>query len=338
MRFPCLVLSACVLLACGDDQDGDGPGGSTASQGAAPEGGAGGATGDGGTPPVGGEAEGGGSSAQCIVEGGPTTEDFKTSGSRPVDVDLPDGYDGSTPAPLLILLHGYTGSGAIQEAYFQLGELTNAQGIVYAHPDGTTDAGNNKFWNASDACCDFGDTNVDDSGYLGCLIEAIEARVNIDPKRIYFVGHSNGGFMSYRMACDHADKVAAFVSLAGAMPDDTSVCTPSEPVSALQIHGTLDETIAYDGGTLVLPFPSAAESIGFWAQRDGCDAVPVDDEALLDLDTAVAGTETTVSVFPGCEAGLDVELWTLTGSGHIPNVTDDFRNGVVDWLLAHPKP
>lgn len=281
----------------------------------------------------------GGAAPACDGEqGGATTTSFTAGGSRPVEVTVPSGYDAATPAPLMILLHGYTASGDAQEAYFQLAPLAEEKGIVYARPDGNVDAGGNRFWNASDACCDFGNTGVDDSAYLRCLIEEIEGRVNIDPKRIYFVGHSNGAFMSYRMACDHADKIAAFASLAGAMPLDTSVCNPSEPVSALQIHGTLDGTIAYQGGTTVSEFPSAAVSIGFWAEHDGCDATPVDDTTMLDLDAAVLGNETTVSVFPACEAGLDVELWTLTGSGHIPGVTDGFRNGVVDWLLAHPKP
>jgi polyhydroxybutyrate depolymerase len=338
MRSLAVALSSLLVLACSDSSLEGG-----ANAGGAPTG----AGNTGGSPPsagapAGGEAAGGeaagGAGPQCEAAGGATGEDFTTGGSRPVLVDVPDGYDPNTPAPLLILLHGYTASGDIQEAYFQLAPLANENGMVYAHPDGMKDANNSQFWNASDACCDFGNTNVDDSGYLGCLIDAIEARVNIDPKRIYFVGHSNGGFMSYRMACDHADKIAAFASLAGAMPLDTSVCTPSEPVSALQIHGTVDGTIAYDGGSTVVPFPSAPESISFWAALGGCDATAVDDPTLLDLDSAVAGDETTVSIFPGCDAGIDVELWTLTGSGHVPGVTDDFRNGVVDWLLAHPKP
>ncbi|MBK6517796.1 MAG: hypothetical protein IPG04_27680 [Polyangiaceae bacterium] len=323
MRAHLFAILPLALLACSDD--------TTASGGA-------GAGGD----PAGGGAEGGaaqGGAAEGGAGGGsPITGDFVAGGERPVTVQVPDGYDPEVPAPLMILLHGYSATGAIQEAYFGLGPIANEQGVVYANPDGTVDATGENFWNATEACCDFGGTDVDDSAYLLGLVDEIASKVNVDPKRVYLIGHSNGGFMSHRMACDHAGRVAAIVSLAGATFVDPFDCGASEPVSVLQIHGDADETILYEGGTTTQPYPSAAETVAFWAGRAGCDGEPVIDPVTLDLDGDVPGAETTVADFSGCDAGVDVSLWTLVGGAHVPAVTPAFSEGVVAWLLAHEKP
>ncbi len=95
-------------------------------------------------------------------------------------------------------------------------------GFVYATPDGTIDGDGNRFWNATDACCNFDRRTVDDVAYLSSVIADIQGQLAIDPKRIAVVGHSNGGFMSYRMACERSDLVGAVVSLAGATFADSS--------------------------------------------------------------------------------------------------------------------
>ena len=93
--------------------------------------------------------------------------------------------------------------------------LAEARGFLYCYPDGTIDRWGNRFWNATDACCDFGNTGVDDAGYLRGVIEEIARRFAVDRKRVYLIGHSNGGFMAYRMACQSADLIAGIASLAG---------------------------------------------------------------------------------------------------------------------------
>ena len=123
----------------------------------------------------------------------------------------------------------------------QFRPLAEARGFLYCYPDGTIDRWGNRFWNATDACCDFGNTGVDDAGYLRALIEEIARRFAVDRKRIYLVGHSNGGFMAYRMACQSADLIAGIASLAGTTFLDPSRCAPSEPVNILHIHGTADD-------------------------------------------------------------------------------------------------
>src|SRR5262249_37764283 len=142
-------------------------------------------------------------------------------GDRPVDVFVPDSVQPGVPAPLVILLHGYGVSGIVEELYMELQSMAAKKGFYYAHPTGTIDSQQDCFWNATDACCNFDGSAVDDVGYLMSVIHEIEARYTVDPKRVYLVGHSNGGFMTYRMACDHAETIAAIASLAGAMWLDT---------------------------------------------------------------------------------------------------------------------
>jgi polyhydroxybutyrate depolymerase len=146
--------------------------------------------------------------------------------------------------------------------------------------------------------------------------------------------------MSYRMACEHADQIAAIVSLAGAMPADASICKPSGPVSVLEVHGSADSVIAYDGSAINgHAYPGAETSVMDWVTLDGCDTTPDTSAAPLDLEAALTGAETTVTKYEkGCKPGGGAELWTIAGGDHIPNFTADFVPDAVDFLYAHPKP
>lgn len=269
-----------------------------------------------------------------------TTTTVDLTADRPFEVFVPSGYDEATATPLVILLHGYSASGDGQEAYFQFQPLAEERGFLYVHPDGLKDPRSNQFWNATDACCNFADPKPDDSAYLAAIIEQVEATYNVDPKRIFVAGHSNGGFMSYRMACDHADKVAAIASLAGATFADVEACTPSEPVSVLQIHGTVDETIQFMGADIDgNAYPSAATSVETWAAYNDCGTTsPAPGDVELDLDGQVEGAETMTAAFADCPDGIGVELWTINGGPHIPAISPVFAPAVIDFLLAHPKP
>ena len=197
----------------------------------------------------------------------------------------------------------------------------------------------NGFWNATDACCNFAANPVDDVAYISAIIEQVEAKYNVDPKRIYVAGHSNGGFMSYRMACELSDKVAAIASLAGETFADTATCKPPSQVSVLQVQGTADETINYEGGEIRgVAYPGAATTTATWAGYNGCQTTPVPAAVKLDLDVGIAGDETSVSTYAGCEQGSAVELWTIDGGSHIPALSPMFGSKVIDFLYAHPKP
>jgi len=320
-----------VIAAVGCNSGETGTSGDTSTSTTTASGGSGGSgtAGSGGATAGSGGAGGGGE----IVIGG----------DRPVKMHISSKYDPAKPAPLLILLHGYSASGMVQEdLYFKLAATADERGYIYGVPDGTFDKSSppNRFWNATDACCNFFSSDVDDSAYLAGVVDEIEAHYNIDPKRVYFVGHSNGGFMSYRMACDHADKIAAIVSLAGTTFKDDTKCTPSEPVAVAHIHGDMDETIAYGGGQFAAGwvYPGAVETVQDWTGHDGC-AFTATDGAPKDLDTSLTGAETSVSIYDsGCSPGGHVELWTIAGGSHIPKVSEEFRTSIFDFLDAHPKP
>lgn len=260
-------------------------------------------------------------------------------GDRPVTLHVPPAYVAGVPAPLVILLHGYGASGALEDLYLGLTAVSDARGFLYARPDGTVDAAGKRFWNATDGCCNFDNASVDDSTYVSSLITQIKARYAVDPKRVFLIGHSNGGFMSYRMACDHPDQIAAIASLAGAMWTDATKCTPGKPVAILQIHGTADATVGYGGGQIQgRTFPSAETTVNDWVTLNGCSATGDTTAPALDLDTKLAGAETKVTKYTGCKPGGHAELWAIQGGAHIPSVAPTFSANVIDFLYAHPKP
>lgn len=263
------------------------------------------------------------------------------AGRGEVSVYIPDSYTPDTPTPLIILLHGYMNNGDDVENYIQLAQFVDSYGFLYVTPTGRSNFLGMEYWNATDACCDLFNNNPDDSAYLRGLIDAMQDRYNVDPRRIHFAGHSNGGFMSYRMACDHADIVASIASLAGATWDDPADCRPSEPVHTLQIHGTDDGVIRYNGGTVPLggPHPSAPQTTLTWAAYDGCDPVSDMPITTFDLTTDIAGDDAAALEYvTRCNPGGSARLWTIPGGAHSPNLTQDFRTLVLDFLFAHPKP
>jgi len=265
-----------------------------------------------------------------------------------VAVNVPPDYDPARPAPLLIVLHGYGSTGREHDAYFHVGELAAQRGYLYVHPDGTRDDDGNRFWSGTDACCNFHGRDVDDVAYLASVIEEIGASFAVDPKRIYVLGHSNGGFMAYALACAQADKIAAIASLAGATFAKDADCAPTEPVAVAEIHGTADDTITYEGGSIDLgsvqstaAYPGAEASVAAWATYDGCTTSSVVDERIdVDADVSVDGSqaETTVTRWTGCRPGGAAELWTIPNGGHGPDISDAFPAAVLDFFEAHPKP
>jgi polyhydroxybutyrate depolymerase len=272
-------------------------------------------------------------------------EDWVYGGDRPVNLfKFPDGADPKKPLPLVMVLHGYGASGIVQSAYFGLTKLVNDKQFLLIAPDGTPDKGAKRFWNAVDACCDFDKTRVDDVKYLTGLVEEVATKWAVDRKRIYLVGHSNGGAMSYRLSCDAAETFAAAFVLAPLFYGDAAKCAPKAPVSIRHVHGTADETVAYEGngaapGSLVANYPAATKVVETWAKYNGCSPTPDTSAAPLDLDTALPGAETTITSYPGCKNGAATELLTIAGGGHIPmNFPPDLPNQIWAWLSAHPKP
>jgi polyhydroxybutyrate depolymerase len=278
-----------------------------------------------------------GPAAPAVPTGAPGQTVTVNLADRPFQLHIPTSYQAGVKVPLVVLLHGYTASGAQQESYFKLTPESDRRGFLYAMPDGTENSRGQRFWNATPACCDFERTGVDDSSYLASLIDTVVASYAVDPARVFIAGHSNGGFMAHRMACDHADKVTAIVSLAGAMNADRSRCKPSGPVSILEIHGTSDETIGYDGGANASnSFPSVTTTISDWRLLDGCADDPNPRSRRLDLVTDLPGAETSVTAYT-CRNLSTVELWSIKSGVHVPSLSENFAPAVIDFLYAQPS-
>jgi polyhydroxybutyrate depolymerase len=252
----------------------------------------------------------------------------------------------------VLVLHGWGGTSEHVERYYQLDQLVDERRFLVAYPEGTEETHrrnfwgrHRQFWNATDACCDFYGAGVDDAAYLDAVIDDVSAHYRVDPKRVFVMGLSNGGYMAHRYACDRAGRVAAIVSQAGAMWADATRCKPSEPVAVLQIHGTDDEMVPYDGkahsahGESLLP--SAHQTAADWAAFDKCD--PKSDTSAPPRDLVEGGfrydvpdAETTTERWTGCRG---VELWTMRGAGHVPHPRQPmWARTIYDWLASHPKP
>ncbi|MCA1663511.1 MAG: hypothetical protein LC659_04460, partial [Myxococcales bacterium] len=181
-----------------------------------------------------------------------------------------------------------------------------------------------------------------DVQYLKGIIHDVEAKYSIDHGRVFVAGHSQGAEMAHRMACDDADDVVAILSLAGQVTKDPAGCAPTRAVSVLEIHGTADQTIGYNGDVQSVPpdpsIPSAHETIGVWARNDACTGAIAMTGTTYDLDTAIAGSETSVEAYGGCPSGIGVELWSDVGGVHHPQLDPGFATIVWSFLAAHARP
>lgn len=253
------------------------------------------------------------------------------SAERPADVLWPSDYPRGERLPVIVLLHGFGVNGELQDFVYQLTARVDRYGFVLLLPDGTQNTGFERFWNATPQCCDFEGSGVDDVGYLDGLLDELEASMPIDAERIYVTGHSNGGYMSYRMACDRSERIAAIAPLAGSNFRTPEECGATRAVPVLHTHGTADPDVTFDDDGWSL---GAEKSIAFWTELAGCGPGTTDG-GRRDYDVIVAGEETSVTVYDdGCEPGFAAELWAMEGVGHIPGFNDAWRDDLVEWLLA----
>lgn len=270
-----------------------------------------------------------------VISGGAWAETIDV-GRGEIPVRVPAGYDAKKPAPLVMLVHGYTGSGEGQERYMKFGELADEYGFLMIAPNGTVEkeGGKNRFWNAGNVCCNFQGSTVDDSAYLLEVIDTVKEQFSVNDRRVYLIGHSNGAYMSHRMAMEHPDTIAAIAGLAGMPSFKLDGPEPERPVHILQIHGTNDRVIRFEGGKIGNnAYPSARETIDLWAKYNGVPGRARISPKKLDLDKSIEGDETTVTKYRGGRT----ELWTIQDGTHIPTISDTFSRQVIEWLMAHPK-
>jgi polyhydroxybutyrate depolymerase len=257
---------------------------------------------------------------------------------RPYGLKAPRSYSPSKAAPLVIAIHGYGDTGPSLVDAWHLDDLSEQKGFLLAYPTGTVERSQRRltFWNATDSCCDFYDGGVDDVAYILAIIDDVSAHYAVDPARVYIVGFSNGGFMGHRLACDASTRIAAIVSVGGATFRDPSRCAQSSPVAVLEVHGTADQVVPFDGGALpfkrAAPVPSAEETARASARANGCRATESPAGAPLDLDVHVEGAETTRVRFDGCPEGAAVELWTVRGGAHASRATEEWAEAMWGFL------
>lgn len=181
---------------------------------------------------------------------------------------VPANYTGNEPVPLLFNFHGYTSNATQQMWYGDFRPIADTAGFLIVHPEGTVDNSGNTHFNVG-----WGGSTVDDVDFTRAMIDSLSTTYNIDQTRVYSTGMSNGGFMSFKLACELSDKIAAIGSVTGTMTlGSPSNCNATHPVPVMQIHGTADGTVDYNG---TIFSESVASTVDFWANFNNCTATPV---------------------------------------------------------------
>ena len=183
------------------------------------------------------------------------------------------------PAPLLFVLHGFGGNAQAMSSFTNIEDSLDAYDLdaVVVYPSGTgAEQGLPQSWNAG-TCCPFATFDlVDDVAFFDELIASLIAQYEIDTTRVWVVGHSNGGMMAYRLACELSTRITAIGVAAGALVIDT--CAPARPVSALHVHGELDTVVPLAGGnSLGIVFPSTQLSVEIFSRANNGDIKLVTD-------------------------------------------------------------
>lgn len=262
-------------------------------------------------------------------------------GDRPAKVYWPKGMRPDQSYPVAVMVHGYSVNGFLQNVVLGLVERVSKYDMVLIVPEGTKNSAGARFWNAFPDCCNFDGSDVDDVQYLKDLVEEVDEHILVDRARISFVGHSNGGYMSYRMACEHPEWVRSIVVLAGSMPVDESRCADAHGVRVLHIHGTEDHTVPWannvdgtpgDGHGIISK--GAKDSVARWVQKNGCDTTALETQR-EDFFKAIEGEETQIQRWTSCEDDNVVEYWEVEGGDHLlVNTTDDFKNRIAEFLVG----
>lgn len=267
---------------------------------------------------------------------------------------LPPAYDGKTPLPLVMVLHGGLGNANSVAEMSVMSAKADRESFIAVYPDGSGRAEDRLLtWNGG-YCCGYAlNNNVDDVGFLGALIEELTTTMPADPHRIYLTGISNGAIMAYRLAAERCDLIAAVAPIAGAVggqppPGELpwSIPRPAQPVSVIAFHGKRDNNVPYDGGqgsqalTEVVHL-SVSQSINFWVNADGCYSVPT--------TTTSANGNIVASTYTGGRDGSEVVLYTILDGGHAWPGGNSYTGGdaptrdivatdlMWTFFAAHPK-
>jgi len=260
---------------------------------------------------------------------------------------IPEGYNESSEWPLVINFHGRGSSNQVQMGYSQFNTLADEHKFMVAYPQGLigiVEGVTATHWNAN-----FG-TGVDDIGFVNVMIDDIYANQGLDLSKVYAIGMSIGGFMSYTLACDLNDRIAAIASVTGGMTGNSiAQCMPLRSVPILQIHGTADDVVPYfglDG----LP-PTVPDVVNFWVTNNECNVMDVVEEDLPDTNLDDNST-VTLQQYNNCNQESNVFFYTVNNGGHtwpgafpvsaLGNTNQDMIASEVIWEFlnnhSHPNP
>lgn len=235
--------------------------------------------------------------------------------TRSYNVHVPPGYDKTKPTPTVVAFHGFSSNAQEQEGLSLMSQVADEKGFIVIYPQGLNypeaarvqDAGydDSQSWNAGGCCGPAQIYGVNDVDFVEALFADLDTRVCVDTRRTYATGMSNGAFFAYRLACERSERFAAIAPVSGM--ENVSTCTPGRAVPVMHFHGTADQTISYDGGTIPFgrPYPSAPATVAKWAERNGCNG-PLQ-------ETYHQGDSSCVT-HSGCTA--PATLCTIQGGGH----------------------
>jgi polyhydroxybutyrate depolymerase len=231
-------------------------------------------------------------------------------------VHVPKSYDGKKGYPVVVAFHG-GGSNAEQMVHFcGLNDKAEKAGFLAVYPNGTGRLEKALTWNGGN-CCGYAVQNkVDDVAFVRALLDDLAKGAKVDPRRIYATGISNGAIMTYRLASELSDRIAAVAPVAG--PMGTETCKPKRPVPVIHFHGTADEFAPFKGGKGAksisgTDFYSVDHSIRAWVKANGCPERP----ATVQLpDHAKDGTTVTRKTYGPGKDGAEVVLVVIEGGAH----------------------
>ena len=235
-----------------------------------------------------------------------TTSSFQFDGqNRSFIVYTPASYNPGTPVPLVFVLHGFTQSGQSIMNVSGFNSVADTGNFIVVYPNGISNA-----WNTYANIP--GASTANDIGFIEALIDTISANYSIDQNRIYSCGFSAGGFMSHTLACKSSRCFAAIASVAGTMTDSVyNSCTPSFDLSVLQIHGTSDNIVNFNGS---LGNKSATDVVDLWKNFNGCNAAPI----ITSLPNINLLDNSTVDLldYSPCSSNNLVQMLKVNGGGH----------------------
>lgn len=223
-------------------------------------------------------------------------------------MDAPDPIPPG--APLVFVLHGYGSSAGLIRAYSNWGDLAISEGFVAVFPQGTEDSGGTPHWNAN-----LGISTTNDHGFLVALAQHLQESNELSPECTYSCGMSNGGYMSYSLACEHPDVFRAIGSVTGAMSAADFGCVPGEVVPIVHLHGTSDNTVSYDNGVGFGNWGNAGvpDIIEHWTGLMGTTTL---EESTLANAELVDDTSVDLLRYAGSPGGQEFHHYRVNGGGH----------------------